>query len=128
MTKSIQDIIPTPFAPPQQRTPIDILRSLAHLLGKQTNEKVIGDVRTVALNDKLVHSFRARVPSLSNYTLELFRVAQSPIELYPVQISSEFSPVSHPAEDDEKLIELLTDLFRTDALRDAISTLLAQAE
>lgn len=128
MPRTIQDVIPTPFEPPQQKAPIDVLRAVANLLGRQTNEKVLGTVRTVPIDDKLVHSFRARVPALDDYTFELFRVVQeSPLRLYPVKVSSHFQDAELVATDEQELVDSLAGLFQSAGVRQAVAALLAQA-
>lgn len=66
------------------RTPVTIMREQAALLGAKTQNVIEASVRTdTSIVNWFVHHFDLIVPSMDNYSYELFRV-QHQIELYPV--------------------------------------------
>ena len=73
------------------RTPLAILREQAALLGKKTQNLIEAKVATAVRGPKFVHRFQLVVPSMTDYTYELFEVSHG-IEMYPVTV-----PVTVPS-------------------------------
>jgi hypothetical protein len=67
-------------------TPSMILKQQAALLGAKTKHLLEAEVRTIAQNEYFYHHFCLIVPTLDNYTYELFRVSHK-IGLYPVTVN-----------------------------------------
>jgi hypothetical protein len=69
--------------PLQVRTPVAILREQAALLGTKTNNVVEAQVQSWVGGSDFYHSFNLVVPTLDNYTYQLFTLHHS-ANLYPV--------------------------------------------
>lgn len=67
------------------RTPVTIMREQAALLGAKTQNLIEARVRTSVLDNYFWHFFDLIVPSMDNYSYELFSVWHA-VELYPVRI------------------------------------------
>ena len=66
-------------------TPVSILREQAALLGKKTKNVIEAQVDTDAAGGKFHHSFNLVVPTLDDYTYQLFAIRHE-IDLYPVSV------------------------------------------
>ena len=70
------------------QTPVSIMREQAALLGQQTKNlvkaRVVTRVSPIDAPGQFIHSFNLVVPTLDNYTYELFGVSH-PVDLYPVK-------------------------------------------
>jgi len=71
------------IAPAAVRTPLAILREQAALLGAKTKNLIEATVATSVNGPQFQHRFNLVVPSLGNYTYELFWVTHG-IEMYPI--------------------------------------------
>lgn len=68
---------------PQIRTPADILREQAALLGRKTRNLVEAKVYTSVVGRDFIHTLDLVVPTLDDYTYQLIWISHG-IELYPV--------------------------------------------
>src|SRR5271166_3035486 len=109
------------------RTPVTIMREQAALLGAKTQNVIEARVRTDAgVNSSwFVHHFDLIVPSLDNYSYELFRV-QHQIELYPVNTTGP-SREQLRLETEEQFREWLRGKLSSSETKRIIANLLALA-
>ncbi|MBX3081965.1 MAG: hypothetical protein KF716_10065 [Anaerolineae bacterium] len=129
--------------------PVALLREQAELLGKRTDNKVVGKVMSVQvkhtfshrfvgdygqkLEQALGYSFLITAPEL-NYQYALFVIAVS-IDSYPVRFELDYgltkeawangNPTIEAASEDE-FIDILKNIFNAQKTRRIISSLLAQ--
>ena len=106
---------------PQIRTPADILREQAALLGRKTRNLIEAKVYTSVLHGDFIHTLDLVVPTLDNYSYQLIWIAHG-IELYPVRtedkrLNSEF-----------EFTEWVRQTLSSEKTRRIVSSLLAQAK
>jgi hypothetical protein len=104
------------------RTPLAILREQAALLGAKTSNLVEATVATNVRGSEFIHQFNLVVPSMGNYTYELFKVAHG-IEIYPITVLPGLSSL----KTEEEFTEWLRGKLSSDPTKKVIATLLAQA-
>lgn len=103
------------------RTPVSILKEQATLLGKKTNQMLRGHVRTWPDEPYVHHAFNVRVPSLDDYSYELFVVSHPATELYPVT----YNGLNFQTEDD--FVKWLGQKLSSAETQKIVRNLLAQA-
>ena len=104
------------------RTPVAIMKEQASLLGIKTNNVLEGKITTQVQGSDFHHSFNVGVPTLDDYTYELFTVYH-PVSLYPVRVP--YKGISLKTED-EFTTWLKAQLSSIETRR-IVSSLLAQA-
>jgi hypothetical protein len=121
------------IAPAQVRTPLAILREQAALLGEKTQNLVEATVATSVSGPQFVHRFKLVVPSMNDYTYELFRVAHG-IDMYPVTIPIPLSAIAlaraqrdgNTLGTEQEFIEWLHQELSSEETKKIVSNLLAQ--
>ena len=68
------------------RTPVAVLKEQAALLGIKTNNVLEGKITTQIQHGEFYHSFNVVVPTLDDYTYELFTV-NHPVNMYPLNVT-----------------------------------------
>jgi hypothetical protein len=119
------------LAPEQVRTPVAIMREQAALLGTKTHNlleaKVETDIGSFATllspGREFRHRFLLVVPSLNNYTYELFSISHG-IGVYP--ISRNGALTGSKFENEEEFVDWLREKLASADTRRVISNLLAQ--
>jgi len=116
------------IVPEAVRTPLAVLREQAALLGPKTKNLIEATVTTSRdrFQDEFVHHFNLVVPTLDDYTYELFTVTHG-ITLYPVVIPGGFSTLARPLRSEEEFIGWLRQELSSPKTKGIISNLLAQA-
>jgi len=113
------------IAPAAVRTPLAILREQAALLGAKTKNLIEATVATSVNGPQFQRRFNLVVPSLGNYTYELFWVTHG-IEMYPIIV-----PLAPPKDreltTEQEFTEWLRGKLSSDATKKIIVNLLAQA-
>jgi len=123
-------------------TPKELLQEQANLLSKVTNSKLQASVETVTAlkentfeNQKIqddfdievfIHTLRIIVPAL-NYRFTLLRLAHSTIKLNPFYVYSVFSDEKFEGNTVEDLEKILEQIFNSDAVKDALNTIILQS-
>jgi hypothetical protein len=105
------------------RTPLSILREQAAALGPRTKNLVEAKVETRNNGGKFIHAFELVVPSLDNYTYQLFEV-QHPPELYPIELRGKNILLTT----EDSFMSWLKDPLSSAETRKIVSNLLAQAQ
>src|ERR1017187_5577244 len=116
------------IVPAAVRTPLAVLREQAALLGPKTRNLIEATVTTSRdrFEDVFAHHFNLVVPTLDNYTYELFRVTHG-ITLYPVVIPGGASTLAQPLRSEEEFLDWLRQELSSPKTKGIISNLLAQA-
>ncbi len=130
MAKSVSEILPATFKPPEWRPPVEILRELAADLQQRTGFKVRAKVISTTSGDSFAHSFVLEAPKLG-YEGELFQLQNSetfyPATLYGAVVSDEQGPIGRKrVESEDELIDALAAIFRLEKTNNIIAALLAQ--
>jgi hypothetical protein len=110
-------------APANVRTPVAILREQAALLGQKTQNIVEAKVESEVESGQFYHSFNLVVPSLDNYTYQLFRIRHWP-DLYPVYA---LKPAYQQLDGEEEFMAWLRERLSSNDTKRLISNLMAQA-
>jgi|ERR1017187_1630186 hypothetical protein len=105
----------------QIRTPASIMREQAALLGAKTKYLVEALVSTTVSSDSFFHNFNLVVPSLDNYTYNLFTVYHG-VSIYPVSVWSSHTSI----ETEEQFVEWLRATLSSPGTKRIVSNLLAQ--
>jgi hypothetical protein len=115
------------IAPAAVRTPLAVLREQAALLGPKTKNLVEAMVTTSRdrFQDEFVHHFSLVVPTLDNYTYELFRVTHS-IDLYPVGVPLTVPNRPLSLKSEEEFLAWLQQELSSPKTKSIIANLLAQ--
>jgi hypothetical protein len=113
------------IAPAAVRTPLAILREQAALLGAKTKNLIEATVATSVNGPQFQHRFNLVVPSLGNYTYELFWVTHG-IEMYPIIVPLAL-PKDRELTTEQEFTEWLRGKLSSDATKKIIVNLLAQA-
>lgn len=108
-------------------TPVSILRKQAALLGQKTQQLVRADVSTSVQNDSVIHSFRLVVPALDNYKYELFTIAHTVDQLYPLEGNSG-GAVYRTLPDQAAFLQWLKEILSSEATLKKIDSMLAQSK
>ena len=103
-------------------TPAKILREQASLLGKKTQNMVEANVRTQTFRGLFYHSFNLVVPTLDNYTYELFKISHA-ADLYPVMIVSE---ANEKLDTEDQFKECVHQILSSEKTKRVVANLLAQ--
>jgi hypothetical protein len=111
------------IAPSAVRAPVSILREQASLLGAKTNNLIEGKVETQIEGNRFYHFFNLVVPSLDNYSYELFRIWTN-VSLYPVHVPP---PPYTEIEDEGAFVDWLGQTLSSAETKRIIGNLLAQA-
>ena len=133
----VEDLWPPDIAEQATVTPLAILREQAALLSKKTRNLVEGWVHTESSGStngesRIFHTFTLVVPTLDDYSYDLFRVSHS-VMLYPVRVefNSTFnafaSSVQHSLENEEEFKEWLKGVFAAPHTKRILGVLIAQA-
>jgi hypothetical protein len=105
------------------KTPLSIMREQAAALGPRTKNLVEAKVETKIFGGQFIHTFELVVPSLDNYTYQLFQI-QHPAQMYPIMV---MSPTIALHTEDEFMV-WLRDRLSSEQTRKIVSNLLAQAQ
>jgi len=112
------------IAPAQVRTPLAILREQAALLGEKTKNLVEAKVATSVNGPQFVHRFNLVVPSMIQFTYELFTVRHG-IEMYPINVPAD-PPNANVLATEQEFIEWLRGELSSEGTKKIVSNLLAQ--
>lgn len=132
------------------KTPVAILKEQASLLGKKTQNIVVGEViSTQAQSEKIRHRFNVVAPALGNYSFELFSISHN-MDLYPLEISIDekiYTELSSgetaisklidqqkkkswhtvSADSEDMLVEFLGGILKSNRTKHVVQALLAQS-
>ncbi|ACB51789.1 hypothetical protein cce_2441 [Crocosphaera subtropica ATCC 51142] len=136
-----QDLWPDEIKTTEIISPVTIIKEQGKILGRKTNNIVVGEVKTFNSSTKLIDfPFTYRfvlVCSSINYEYRLFDFA-FPIEIYPIKIIPDtsianelsLSPRNPEIKIDleEEFIEILKKIFSAQKTVKIITTLLAQSQ
>jgi len=111
------------IAPTVVRTPASILREQGSLLGAKTNHMIEGEVETQISGSNFYHAFNLVVPSLDNYSYELFKIWHG-INLYPVAFGYQSG---EQLASEEAFINWLGQMLSSAETKRIVGNLLAQA-
>jgi hypothetical protein len=134
---------PEDLSPGHTKAPATILRKQGLLLGKMTDNLVVGRVvahqeqssripaptmapRVSAPALPISYSFELVAPVLNDYAVELFSVRHGE-KLYPATISSRLVK-GGTAKSQEQFMELLKTIFNSEKTKNIIQSLLAQSQ
>ncbi len=110
------------------RTPANILREQARMLGELTNNVLMGDVKVSKIGgDYFENVLRIIVPPLGNYSYDMLRVVYPP-KLYPLKIWDGVNDRRHNCIDEDAFILKLEEILQSDSVRNVIKLLLSQCE
>jgi hypothetical protein len=105
------------------KTPLSIMREQAAALGRRTKNLVEARVETRTVGRSFVHSFELVVPSLDDYTYQLFEIRHE-LDLYPIDVKG--TDVVLTTE--EAFTAWLRDRLSSAETRRIVTNLLAQAQ
>jgi hypothetical protein len=105
------------------KTPLSIMREQAAALGPRTKNLVEAKVETKIFGGQFIHTFELVVPSLDNYTYQLFKI-QHPANLYPIEVFG----ASIALRTEDEFLGWLRDRLSSEQTRKIVSNLLAQAQ
>jgi hypothetical protein len=107
------------------RTPLNVLKQQAALLGKHTGNILEARVITQPMPPGFLHRFMIEAPIMA-YQIELFSVTHD-LNLYPVRTMSDGADGESLASE-ENLVEWLKAKLNSAATKRILATLMAQAE
>jgi hypothetical protein len=117
------------IAPAQVRTPLAILREQAALLGEKTQNLVEATVATSVSGPQFIHRFNLVVPSMDDYTYELFTVMHG-VGIYPITVHGANVVADYLGGDtlatEQEFIEWLRRELSSAGTKRIVSNLLAQ--
>lgn len=127
-------------APKEVNPPLEILKQQAIYLGEKTQNILIGKIESMPdavgqLNDLLLkglnsrflqHHFYVIAPKLNNYIYDLFYVSQDLDNLSYLKVFFEDQQIE--AQNEEKFMEILSQIFSSPKTWQVIDTLLAQSQ
>jgi hypothetical protein len=105
------------------RTPLSMMREQAAALGPRTKNLVEAKVETRIYAGDFRHTFALVVPSLDNYTYELFQI-QHDVNLYPVHVMGQIAALTT----EDEFTAWLRKRLSSEQTRKIVTNLLAQAE
>ncbi len=115
--------------PIPERTPTSILKEQATALEEATKGILMGNVRTTFKNTTFTITLSVVAPGLNNYTFDIVHVLHD-LGLYPLKMTAAWKANEYPwtsCQDEDGFITELTTILRSDTVRNAIGTLLAQS-
>ncbi|GAB4231481.1 MAG: hypothetical protein Kow00121_59790 [Elainellaceae cyanobacterium] len=143
------DLWPEGIETNRVKSPVTILREQGSLLGQKTKNLVQGEVMESSGRENLfVYSFFIVAPALSHYRYKLFTIRHD-VSLYPVrvdvedrifdEVDSQFQtgrsdPDGEPllsylqADSEEKFLELLREIFKSQKAIQVVTSLLSQSD
>ena len=124
------------------KTPVAILKEQASLLGRKTQNLVIGEVISSsqeAEEPRITQRFNIKAPALGNYRYNLFSISHG-IDVYPLAMSVENSIVSelfnsnlisgshNPRiiRSEEEFLDILNKILKSKRTKQVVHALLAQ--
>jgi len=105
-----------------ERTPTSILREQASALGAKTNNLLAADISVRSGDGRFYITFSIVVPSLDDYTYQLF-VVRHGVDLYPVQVIG----TAESLEDEKSFTDWLHNQLSSPKTMQIIRNLLSQA-
>ena len=137
MSTKSSDLWPTNLETHGPKAPAAILREQGGLLGRKTNNLVVGVVvpepgepRRPAKGLRSLpfcYSFFLEAPALDRYRFKLFTISHR-IILYPVFVSAEDGGKPRVARSETEFLQVLKDLFSSAYTKQAIESLIAQSQ
>lgn len=109
------------------KVPILLMREQASELARLTGGLLRAHVNTQKLGDELYLGFAIRVPTLDDYTVELFTYEQ-PMQIYPGVLESRLHNQRIQISDYETFTAALQHMLSSDETQKVLSALLAQAK
>jgi hypothetical protein len=123
MAEKNADLWPANFGDTLTRTPADVLKEQAAMLGPKTGNRVTAEVRSIIELDAIVLRFDLVVPALRNYRYTLFEVYHKVDRLYPVSIIGEIQQLA----DEQQLLDFVASELQSEETKRIVSTLLSQS-
>jgi hypothetical protein len=121
----MEDLWPADIGTTTIRPPLQVLKEQATQLGGKTQGLVEGEVTTTTDSDgDLRHHFRLVAPMLDSYTYQLFQMYHG-ATLYPATVI--FNSEHIKVDSDDRLMEVLREIFSHENTRRIVAALLAQS-
>jgi hypothetical protein len=122
------DLWPDEFGKSDVTPPRAILREQAELLGKKTQGRLEGLVKTTAATrDSFAQHFYLSVPVLEDYRYRLLVVVH-PVQFYPLDVEADVLSKTFQCATEKDFKEALREIFNSDETKRIITALVAQVE
>lgn len=113
------------------RTPAVILQEQAGLLGKLTDEVLVGEVRRINETrnpESFIATLYIVAPALQQYSVSVVRVDYSLVSAFPVNVDSILDGREWKADSEKQLADILSEILSSDVVRKVISSLIAESQ
>ncbi|MDD2754011.1 MAG: hypothetical protein PHS80_00655 [Methanothrix sp.] len=123
----------------QVRSPVQILKEQASLLGKMTKNILLGEIQAVPTGQpNSAYAFNILAPSLRNYRYSLFTINYNILNIYPVYIVLDdeiFKEIySYKSENkaikidyENEFITTLKNIFRSNKVKQILTSLMVES-
>lgn len=128
----IENLWPADLGKTDIQMPKEILLQQAAYLAKQTKNLLIGDIKTdlgtlEGTDEKvMVHRFKIKAPSMGNYEFTLLRVMHN-FGVYPLTVWNGLNEKKIEAKSEEEFVKLLSGIFTSTEVKNAINSMVAQS-
>ncbi len=126
MSVQQEDYWPTLLGETTVITPVTVLKEQAALLGRKTQNLIVGRVESRPEEGKFRHILYLMIPTLSNYRYFLLSITHD-LSTYPLKINDATSSTAISADDLEDFRTKLKEILSSDRVKRIIETLLSYA-